>query len=326
MKLMVYGVSDDELGYFQQLAKQYNSEFIYCKDALTSNNTYLAKGCKCISTISTPLDKNILNQLKEIGVEFISTRTVGYEHIDMEYAKAINMHVGNATYGSESVCDYTIMMILMMLRKMKVVMRSYELQDYSFKHVLGQNISNKTIGIIGSGAIGSMLVKRLSAFGCKVLIYSKHEKEALKAYGTYVSLNDLLAKSDIISLHLRLCDDTYHFINQERIALMKDKAMLVNSARGGLVDNDALIEALEQGKISACALDVVEGEAGIYYDNHKGEVITTRQMKILQGFPNVLMLPHLAFLTDDAISDMVNHSVKRCHAYLNNEENEWMLC
>lgn len=326
MKLMIYGVSDDELKFFKQIAKQDNHEFSYCQESLTLDNACLAKGFKCISTISTPLDKNILDKLKEVGVEFISTRTVGYEHIDMEYAKKIQMHVGNATYGSESVCDYTIMMILMMLRKMKVVMRSYELQDYSFKRVLGQNLTNKTIGIVGSGAIGSMLVKRLSAFGCKILIYSKHQKEELTNYGTYVSWDELLKQSDIISLHLRLCDDTYHIINQDSIALMKDGVMLVNSARGGLIDNDALINALENGKISACCLDVVEGEAGIYYDNHKGEIITTRQMKLLQGFPNVLMLPHLAFLTDDAISDMVSHSIESCHAYLNNEENKWQLC
>ena len=325
MKIFVYGLTQDEIQYFKQCEQRYPIVFGYCNEKATLENAHLCAGYEAISILSTPTDAALIEAFYKQGVRFISTRTIGYEHIDLQKCKQLNMHVGNATYGSESVADYTIMMMLMMLRKMKLVMRSYEIQDYGFDQVLGQNITNKTIGIIGTGNIGETIIKHLQGFGCEILAYSKNQKASLKGLCKYVSLDELYQKSDIISLHLRLCDDTYHFINDESIQKMKDGVMIVNTARGGLIDNKALIKALDTHKICAAALDVCEQEAGIYYNNHKGEVLPSHDIKILNGYMNVLMLPHLAFLTDDARKDMVYHSVESCYYYYKNLNNPWQI-
>ncbi len=325
MKLFVYGLSKEELPYFKECEQKYRLQIEYCEEKATLDNVTLCKGYEAISILSTPTNADLVQAFYDQGVRFLSTRTIGYEHIDLEKCKQLKMHVGNATYGSESVADYTIMLMLMLLRKMKLIMRSYEIQDYGFDQVLGQNITNKTIGIIGTGNIGEMVIKHLQGFGCKIIAYSRHQKSSLKELCEYVSLDELYQRSDIISLHLRANEETYHIINEESISKMKDQVMIINTARGTLIDNKALIKALDEQKVAGAALDVCEGEAGIYYNNHKGEVLLSHDLKILNGYMNVLMLPHIAFLTDDARRDMVYHSVESCYDYLNGLNNPWQI-
>lgn len=325
MKIFVYGLSSEELIYFKQCEKKYQIEIAYCNEKATLANAHLCKGYQAISILSTPTDADLIQAFYDQGVRFISTRTIGYEHIDLNKCKELNIHVGNATYGSESVADYTIMCMLMVLRKMKLIMRSYEIQDYGFDQILGQNITNKTVGIIGTGNIGEMVIKHLQGFQCDILAYSPHPKASLQDLCKYVSLDELYQQSDIISLHLRLNDDTYHFLNEASFDKMKKGVIIINTARGGLIDNQALIKALDEHKVSGAALDVCEGEAGIYYNNHKGDILLAHELKILNGYLNVLMLPHVGFLTDDARKDMVYHSVESCYKYLNKLENPWQI-
>lgn len=325
MKIFVYGYREEEMAYFEECKKQYGLEIAICPHKPTKDNIHLAKGYLCISMLSTPMPKELIEQLYENGTRFISTRTVGYDHIDLQTAKHIGMYIGNATYAPESVADYTIMLMLMALRNMKLIMKSSEIQDYSFRGVQGRNLKGKTVGVIGTGSIGKTVIRHLQGFDCKLLAYSRHEEEDIKAIATYVDLLTLYKESDIITLHVPLSEETHHLINQNSISLMKDGVVMINTARGGLIDNKALIQAIEDHKVSAAALDVVEGETGIYYNNRKASVLNQREMAILQSFPNVIMSPHMAFLTDDSNHDMVVHSMMSCVAFMKGMENPWLI-
>lgn len=320
MKVFVYGFREEERVYFEECAKRYGIAYAACSKRPTLENAHLACGYPCISILSTPCDAALIESFRRKGVRFISTRTIGYDHIDLAAAKKVGMGIGNANYAPESVADYTIMLILMTLRKMKLIMKSTELQDYSFESVQGRNLKGKIVGVIGCGNIGTTLIRHLAGFECDILAYNRHIKPELLPYAQFCDLATLLKKSDIITLHLPLHEETYHIINQERIAMMKDGVILINTARGALIDNEALIKGIEKGKIQGAAFDVVEGETGIYYQKQKGRVLPSREMLLLNSYPNVILSPHMAFLTDDSNRDMVYHSMESCLAFMEGEE------
>lgn len=325
MDVFVYGYRKEEAAYFEECANRYSLTVGYSQQRATLDNAELAAGYTCISVLSTPMPKEVIKKLYEQGIRYISTRTVGYDHIDLNAARQIGMHIGNATYAPESVADYTIMLILMTLRKMKLIMKSAEVQDYSFDGVQGRNLKGKTLGVIGTGNIGQTLIRHIAGFDCKILAYNRHPKKEMEAYANYVDLDTLYQKSDIITLHLPMTEEHRHMINQEAIHKMKDGVVIINTSRGALIDNEALIDAVEAGKVSGAALDVVEGETGIFYNDRKADVLTQRSMAILNAFPNVILSPHMAFLTDDSNRDMVTHSMQSCKAFIKGEQDPWRI-
>lgn len=325
MKVFVYGYQKEEASYFDACKEALDLEIGTCPQRPTMENANLCQGYECISILSTPVPRELILKFHELGVRFLSTRTVGYDHIDMETSKEVGIDVGNATYAPQSVADYTIMLILMALRKMKLIMKSAEIQDYSFKAVEGRNLKGKTLGVIGTGNIGQTLIRHIAGFECKILAYNPHPRKEMEAFVTYVDMDTLLKESDVITLHIPLNEDTHHLLDAQAFAKMKEGVVIVNSSRGPLIDSQALIDAVESGKVGAAALDVVEGETGIFYNNRKGDILTQRTMAVLQSFPNVIVSPHMAFLTDDSHHDMVVNSMKSCHAFMHGEDNPWLV-
>lgn len=325
MDVFVYGYREEEARYFEECAHQYQVGYGTCSQRPTMENAALCAGYRCVSVLSTPIPAALVMAYYEQGVRFISTRTIGYDHIDMEACRRVGMRVGNANYAPESVADYTIMLLLMSLRKMKLIMKSADVQDYSFSKVQGTNVKGKCIGVIGTGSIGQTFLRHMAGFECELLAYAPHPKEEMKDLVNYVDLDTLLARCDIITLHVPLNHQTHHMINAKTIAKMKDGVVLLNTARGPLIDNVALIEGIESGKIGAVALDVVEGETGIFYNDRKGDILTQHDMAILQAFPNVIVSPHMAFLTSESNRDMVVHSMQSCTAFLRDEDNAWEI-
>ena len=196
------------------------------------------------------------------------------------------------------------MLMLMVCRRIAHIMKRAELQYYSFNEKMGRELSGCTVGIIGTGRIGKTVIDHLAGFGCKMLAYDLYQNPEVSERAEYVSLEELFAQSDIVTLHTPATKENYHLIDREAIKTMKDGCMIINAARGTLVDSDALIEGIESRKVGGAALDVLEDEAGLYFLNRSGEVISNRQMAILKSFPNVILSPHTAFYTDEAVSDM----------------------
>lgn len=323
MRILAYSHRKDETIYFEEFMKKYKIEVVLCDDEPTMDNVNLAKGFQCISIITTEINSELIDKFHEIGVKFISTRTIGYDHIDIKKAKEIGIGVGNVTYSTNSVADYTIMMILMATRKMKAIIESSNVQDYSLKGIQGKELHNLTVGIIGTGKIGKTVIKHLSGFDTKMLAYDLYENEETKKYAEYVSLEKLFTSSDIITMHVPATDDNYHLINKKAIKIMKDGVFIINTARGSLINTDDLIEGIEEKKIGGAALDVIEHEGDIYYKDLKGQILSNRELAILRSFPNVILTPHTAFYTDQAVSDMVEHSILSCILFMERKENPW---
>jgi len=312
MKLAVFSYRNDETEYFNKFVKQYNVDAVYTSEAPTLENLEFVKGCDCISIITTKIDTELLDKLKEFGVKFISTRTIGYDHIDIDYAHKIGIGVDNVSYSPNSVAEYTVMLILMANRKVKHILERSIGQDYSLKGIQGKELRNQTVGVIGTGRIGEAVIKDISGFGAKIIAYDLYEKESVKQLATYVSIDQLLSESDVITMHTPLTAENHHLINKENIAKMKTGVVIINTARGALIDTSAFIDAIESGKIGAAALDVIENETDVFYNDFKYTPIKNRELAILKSFPNVTVMPHTAFYTDQAVSDMVENSILSC--------------
>jgi D-lactate dehydrogenase len=198
------------------------------------------------------------------------------------------------------------------------------IQDFTLKGIQGRELKDLTVGVIGTGRIGRTVLKDLSGFGCRLLAYDLYENDEVKAMGvSYVSLEELWGQADVITLHAPLTDDNYHMINEEAIGKMKDGVMIINTARGGLIDSQALIRGIEKGKIGGAGLDVVENEFGLYYYDHKSDILDNRELSILRGFPNVTVSHHMAFYTDDCVDTVVRDSLLGCKYFAEGAENPW---
>lgn len=326
MKVFVFNYRDfDEAEYFTKESEALGVELGICRETPTLANIDLAAGYDCISIITTPIDAALMKRIKELGIKMVSTRTIGYDHVDIKAAKELGIKVSNATYSPNGVADYAIMLMLMASRKMKHIMERADIRDFSLKGIQGREFASFTVGIIGTGRIGRTVVRHLSGFGCRILAYDLYESEEVKQYATYVPLEEIWQQCDLISFHAPLTDENFHMVNAETIAKMKDRVILVNTARGGLIDSQALIDAIESGKVGAAALDVVENEFNLYYYDLKSQVLQNRELAILKSFPNVIVTPHMAFYTDRDVHDMVYASLKSCLLEEAGEENPWRV-
>ena len=312
MKIAAYNYRDfDEAFYFEKFAKQYNVEIVPIRDNPTADNAHLAEGCDGVTVITQPITEEIISIWEKVGVKHISTRTIGYDHIDLDAAKKYNMAVSNVTYSTGSVADYTVMLMLMCLRRMKSIIKRAEGMDYGLPGNIGREIKDLTIGVVGTGKIGTHVIKNLSGFGCKIIAYDPYQNPEAASIASYVELDELFKEADVITFHTPAVESSFHMVNKETIKTMKDGVIIINTARGSIIDTPAFIDALDEGKIGGAGLDVIENELGIFYGDYKYQVIGHREMSILKDYPNVLMLPHMAFYTENAISDMVEHSI--CH-------------
>lgn len=330
MKLAAFNCREDELAYFERFAKVYGVELVMTGRSPDLETIELVKGCQGISIITTPMSGEVLNRLHEYGVKVISTRTIGFEHLDCERATRLGMTVSNVSYSPHAVSEYTVMCMLMILRNMKSIVKRYDNQDYGLSGLRGRELHSLTVGVVGTGKIGETVIENLSGFGCRILAYDLLEKEHVKVLASYVSLEKLWEECDVITFHAPATEASYHMVNRESIARMKEGVVLVNTARGTLIDTDALIDGLTAGKIGAAALDVFEHERGIYKKASKhretgNQEVGSRQLAILHSMPNVLMTPHVAFFTDQAVSNMVEYSIKSCVDTIEGKENPWQI-
>ena len=306
MKIFFYAFRPfDELPAAEKCAEEYGFAFDWSEEYPTLENLERVKGCDAISCTPCEMSEPYIRTLHECGVRYLCTRSIGYDHIDLDACRKYGIRVSNVSYPPEGVADYTILCILMCERKIKEIMNRFEIQDFSLKGKLGRDISRLTIGIIGTGKIGTTLMKHLSGFGCRMLAYDVFENEEAKQYGTYCTLSELFQNSDVITVHANATEENHHLLNEEAFGLMKDHVTIINTSRGKLIDTRALIRALKSGKVGACALDVLEDENGLYYYNLSGQVIDHPDLSELRSFPNVLVLPHTAFYTETNVEEMV---------------------
>ena len=311
MKLFLYCFRDfDETEFFDDLQRTHDFTYATCPAYPNMDNADLAAGCDAVSVTPTPMGADLLEKFRSLGVRYILTRSIGYEHIDLDAAKRLGMHVSRVAYGPETVADFSVMLMLMLLRNMKQILDRSDIQDYSLKGKRGRDICDCTIGVIGAGGIGMTVIRHLQGFGCRVLAYSTHEAPHKTDLCEFVTLDELYAQSDVITLHIPGKAENHHLLDREAFAKMKQGVRIVNTARGNLIDAGALIEALESGKVAGAALDVLEDESGLIYIDRTGDCIANRDMAVLRSFPNVMFTGHTAFYTRKVIRSMAECTVR----------------
>ncbi len=322
MKIAFFEIKGWEKRFLRKALKGH--ELFFYKEPLTEENVKLAKSCDIISTfIYSKINKNVFSKLPKL--KLIATRSTGFDHIDIKECKKRGIVVCNVpSYGSNTVAEHTFALILALTRKVHKAYLKMLRHDFSIEDLKGIDLMGKTLGVIGAGRIGLHVIKIARGFGMNVLAYDVYHNEILaEVLGfKYVSLEELLKNSDIITLHVPYNEHTHHLINRKNIKLIKKGAILINTSRGGVVETEALIEALDKGILSGVGLDVIEGEELIkeekqlLYEPEKidklKEVVKDH---ILLSKENVIYTPHIAFYSQEALERIISTTAENILAF-----------
>lgn len=320
MKIAVYEARPDELAELHAQAGRLNVRLEITGEVPSLENAGLAAGCLGVSILGQGrIDGALLDAWHGLGVRYLSTRTVGYDHIDLARAAELGLRVCNASYAPNGVADFTVMLMLMCLRQYKQAMWRGQVNDFSLEGLQGREMKDLTVGVVGTGRIGAQVIRNLSGFGCRIIAYDPRKNPAVEGLADYVGFEELLARSDMISLHMPLLDGNRHMINRETIAKMKDGVILINCSRGELADIEALVEGIESRKLGALGMDTSEGEEGIVHGDHRVDILPNRNWFYLHQFRNVIMTQHMAFYTDAAVASMVECGVRGIWEMANGE-------
>ncbi|MGC5704225.1 2-hydroxyacid dehydrogenase [Pseudomonas sp. NFXW11] len=264
--------------------------------------------------INDDLSAPVLEQLAAGGTRLIALRSAGYNHVDLAAAQRLGLDVVRVpAYSPHAVAEHAVALILALNRRLHRAYNRTREGDFTLHGLTGFDLVGKTVGIVGTGQIGATFARIMAGFGCQLLAYDPYPNPAVEALGArYLSLPELLAQSQIISLHCPLTDESRYLINQDSLAHMQPGAMLINTGRGGLVDTPALIEALKSGQLGYLGLDVYEEEAQLFFEDRSDLPLQDDVLARLLTFPNVIVTAHQAFLTHEAlaaIADTTLHNI-----------------
>lgn len=309
MDVTVFGCEVDEAVVFRARAPYLGITPVITAAPVSSDTVGLAAGSRCISVgHKSSIDAAQLAALHEVGVRYISTRSIGLDHIDPDAAAELGIRVENVLYSPDSVADHAIMLLLMGLRHARSSLARVEAHDYRLGPARSRELRDLTVGVVGTGRIGTAVVDRLRGFGCRVLTHDRTGG----VRGGRVALDELLGESDVVTLHVPHDDDTHHLLDAAALARMRRGALLVNTGRGGLVDTSALLDALEAGHLGGAALDVLEGEDGVFYTDRRRRPVDDERLVRLHRHPGVVITPHTAYYSERVLTETVVNSLINC--------------
>ncbi|MEA5510401.1 2-hydroxyacid dehydrogenase [Crocosphaera sp. UHCC 0190] len=315
MKVAVFSTEPHDR-HFLDLANQSmntNHELVYFDTRLEPKTASLAEGFPAICAfVNDDLGQETLKNLASHGIKLIALRCTGYNNVDLKTAAELGIKVVRVTaYSPYSVAELAIGLILMLNRKLYKAYNRVRDDNFSLTGLLGFDLHGRTVGIIGTGKIGVIFAKIMQGFGCHLLGYDPYPNPQFKAFENthYVDLPELLANSDIISLHCPLTPENYHLINETTIEQMKNGMMLINTSRGQLIDTKAVITGIKSGKIGYLGIDVYEQEDDIFFKDLSGTIIQDDTFQLLQSFPNVVITSHQGYFTENALNDITTTTI-----------------
>ncbi|MBE9029913.1 2-hydroxyacid dehydrogenase [filamentous cyanobacterium LEGE 11480] len=307
MKIAVFSTKPYDRQFFDAANQTYNYDLTFFETKLTQQTASLAQGFTtvCIFVNDEP-DDITLEILARNGTRILALRCAGFNNVDLAKAAALDLQVVRVpAYSPYAVAEHTFGLILTLNRKIHRAHNRVREGNFALEGLLGYDLHNRTIGIIGTGRIGQIVAQIANGFGLEILAYDLHENADLTAIGVkYVPLDQLLTQSHIITLHCPLTPDSHHLIDDAAITNMKQGVMLVNTSRGGLIDTQAVIKGLKSEKIGALALDVYEQESDLFFEDLSDRIIQDDIFQRLTTFPNVLITAHQAFFTEDAMQNI----------------------
>ena len=303
-RIIFFDIKDYDREFFEKYGKNYNYEMSFFKSRLSLENVHLTKGYDVVCAFTNDdIGKETIDAMAENGVRLLAMRCAGFNNVSLKDIHNRFKVVRVPAYSPHAIAEYTVGLILAVNRKInKAYVRTRE-GNFSINGLMGVDLYGKTAGIIGTGKIGQILIKILKGFDMKVIAYDlfPNQKVAEELGFEYVSLDELYANSDIISLNCPLTKDTQYMINRRSMLKMKDGVILVNTGRGQLIDSADLVEALKDKKVGAVALDVYEEEEDYFFEDKSTQVIEDDILGRLLSFYNVLITSHQAYFTKEAV-------------------------
>jgi D-lactate dehydrogenase len=317
MRVAVFSTKNYDRQFLQPAAAAAGHELLFLEPRVTLETALLAHGSPAIcSFVNDRLDAPVLARIAEGGTKFIALRCAGFNQVDLAACHRLALRVARVpAYSPYAVAEHAIGMMLALNRKFHKAFNRVREGNFAIDGLLGFDMHGKTAGVIGTGKIGASAARILAGFGCQLLFHDVMQNAECAALGRYVSLEELLSQSDIITLHCPLSLQTYHMINRAAIERMKPGVMLINTSRGALVDTPAVIEGLKSGHIGYLGLDVYEEEAELFFEDHSGHVIQDDIFMRLATFPNVLITAHQAFFTATALEAIARVTMENLTAF-----------
>ena len=292
----------------EYLGRHREIKWIFHEFRLSSESAVTAQGAQGVCVfVNDCVDAACIASLRDLGVKLIALRCAGFNNVDLKAAQAAGILVVRVpAYSPHAVAEHAVGLLLTLNRKIHRAYNRVREHNFSLTGLVGFDLHGKTVGIVGTGKIGRIAAEIFRGFGTRVLAYDPVPSLAWATQNAieYVPMADLLVRSDIVSLHVPLTPQTFHFLNQETLDQMKTGAIVVNTSRGKLVDTKALLEALKTGRLGGVALDVYEEEEGIFFEDLSGQVLLDDDLTRLLTFPNVLVTSHQAFLTHEALGEI----------------------
>jgi D-lactate dehydrogenase len=327
MKVLVYSTQPYDRRFLED-ANHRQHELHFTEARLKEHTVVLARGFPgTCCFVDDDLNARVLKALSQEDVRFVALRATGFNNVDVQAADELGITVMRVSrYSPYAVAEFTVGMILTLNRKIHRAYNRVREGNFLLHGLLGFDLHRKTVGIVGTGKIGSVLAQIMQGFGCNLLGYDVRENPDCLAIGMrYITLEELLAESDIVSLHAPLTPQTHHLINAETLSHIKRGAILINTSRGALIDTRALIPALKRGYLGAVGLDVYEEESHLYYQDLSDEVISDDVITRLLTFPNVLITGHQAFFTREALNMIAKTTIENINDFAAGRSNENIL-
>lgn len=304
--------------YFDKLKDRYGFEIEYFEEKLNSKTAIMANGSDAVvAFVNDSIDKETIEVLDSLGVKIIGMRCAGYNNVDFEAAYNKIHVVSVPAYSPYAVAEFAMGMLLTLNRKYHRAFNRTREFNFNLEGLAGFDIHGKTIGVVGTGRIGQAFISLCTGFGANLIAYDPYPNKNLDV--KYVTFEELCKQSDIISLHCPLTKDTYHLINKESIANMKDGVYIINTSRGALIESESLLEAVKHLKVGAAGLDVYEEEADLFFEDFSSSIIQDDILARLISMPNILVTSHQAFLTAEALSNIADTTLNNLRDYFDNK-------
>ena len=325
MRTLIYSAKAFEIPFLKAAILETPHKFVYTSERLTIATVNKAKGFDAISIFSADdASENVLKELHNYGIKYITLRSAGYDNVNLKTVVKYDLRVANVPeYSPNAIAEHAIALLMALKRHIITANKQVKKNNFSLDNLVGSNVENKTIGVLGSGRIGSIIIKILHGFGCEILVNDRQENEELiKKYDVkYTSIETICEQANIIIISLPLTSETKYLINEDFFEkIKKDDLILVNIARGSIVKTTAILDALASGKLKGYATDVYEKESGVFFYDHDSEEIEDPLLKELIYHPKVLLTPHQAFATEEAITNICETTVENLTSWNNGEK------
>jgi D-lactate dehydrogenase len=325
IKIAFFDAKDYDKNSFMEANTGDEFEITFFETRLTPDTVQLAKGSDVVCVfVNDDINESVIDELAAMNISLVALRCAGYNNVDIEKAYGKVHVVRVPAYSPYAVAEHAMALLLTSVRRIhKAYIRTRDF-NFSLNGLTGFDLHGKTMGVIGTGKIGRILIDICRGFGMNIIAYDKFP--AADSGINYVELGELFEKSDIISLHCPLTDENRHMINRETIGMMKKGVVIINTSRGALIDSEALIEGIKDRKVGAACLDVYEEESNVFFHDYSGHIVDDDTLARLISMPNVIVSSHQAFLTREALKNIADTTLSNIREFLENGVSQNEVC